>query len=230
MRLDRYISETTEYSRSQARKLLKAGRITVDGEPIHNAACSVSEQQRICLDEQALHLCGPQYIMLHKPKGYVCSHEDAHHPSALNLLQQPTQDKLHFVGRLDVDTTGLVLITDDGQWSHRITSPKSHCPKQYRVTLNRPLTDAAAAQLCEGVVLKDEEKPTRPAQIAKIGDQEILLTIHEGRYHQVKRMLAAVGNHVDALHREAIGDLQLDPNLKPGEYRDLSEEEIQSFI
>lgn len=135
---------------------------------------------------------------------------------------------LHFAGRLDVDTTGLVLITDDGQWSHRITSPKHKCDKTYRVWLADPVTDDYARQLQEGVQLRSERELTLPAQMETVGEKEVLLTIHEGKYHQVKRMFAALGNKVVALHRERVGDIILDEALDPGEYRYLTEQEIES--
>lgn len=166
--------------------------------------------------------------MLHKPAGYVCANTDGNHPVVLDLLDEDWLDDLQIAGRLDIDTTGLVLLTDDGQWNHRMTAPARECSKVYRVTLHAPLSAAAAEQLHNGVVLVDEKKRTRPAQLQFLDEQqtELLLTIHEGKYHQVKRMFAAVGNHVVALHRERIGNIVLDPALAPGAYRALTAAEI----
>jgi len=137
--------------------------------------------------------------------------------------------KLHAAGRLDIDTTGLVLLTDDGQWSHRITSPRHHCEKTYRVTLESPISDDTAAQFTAGVQLHNEKSLTKPAQLEVITPTDVRLTLSEGRYHQVKRMFAAVGNRVIELHRERIGDIVLDEDLEPGEYRALTEDEIASI-
>ncbi|MCC5853221.1 MAG: pseudouridine synthase, partial [Alkalimonas sp.] len=141
------------------------------------------------------------------------------------LLDEPALDKLNPVGRLDLDTTGLLLITDDGQWLHRITSPKHHVAKTYRVWLADPIPADAAAKFGEGVLLRGEKDPTLPAELEVVAEREALLTIHEGRYHQVKRMFAALGNKVVRLHREKIGDFQLPADLVEGEYRQLRDTE-----
>jgi 16S rRNA pseudouridine516 synthase len=171
---------------------------------------------------------GPRYFMLNKPEGYVCSTDDPDHPTVLYFLDEPVAHKLHAAGRLDIDTTGLVLMTDDGQWSHRITSPRHHCEKTYLVTLESPVSDDTAEHFAKGVQLHNEKDLTKPAVLEVITPTEVRLTISEGRYHQVKRMFAAVGNHVVGLHRERIGAIELDPDLAPGEYRPLTEEEIAS--
>ena len=171
---------------------------------------------------------GPRYFMLNKPQGYVCSTEDPDHPTVLYFLDEPVAYKLHAAGRLDIDTTGLVLMTDDGQWSHRITSPRHHCEKTYLVTLENPLSADTAEQFAKGVQLHNEKDLTKPAVLEEVTPTEVRLTISEGRYHQVKRMFAAVGNRVVGLHRERIGEIALDPTLEPGEYRPLTEEEIAS--
>lgn len=146
----------------------------------------------------------------------------------LYFLDEPVAYKLHAAGRLDIDTTGLVLMTDDGQWSHRITSPKHHCEKTYLVTLEHPVAEDTAEQFAVGVQLHNEATLTKPAQLEVIEPQLVRLTISEGRYHQVKRMFGAVGNRVAALHRERIGAIVMDEDLAPGEYRPLTEEEIAS--
>ena len=146
----------------------------------------------------------------------------------LYFLDEPVAHKLHAAGRLDIDTTGLVLMTDDGQWSHRITSPRHHCEKTYLVELENPLEEGVAEQFAKGVQLHNEKDLTKPAVLEVITPTEVRLTISEGRYHQVKRMFAAVGNHVVGLHRERIGDITLDASLEPGEYRPLTEDEIAS--
>jgi 16S rRNA pseudouridine516 synthase len=137
-------------------------------------------------------------------------------------------DELHFAGRLDVDTTGLVLLTDDGKWSHRITSPKHKCDKTYYVWLADPVGEDYAERFKQGIELRNEREATLPAKLDVITEHEVRLTIREGKYHQVKRMFAALGNKVEALHRERIGDIVLDEELEPGEYRYLTEQEINS--
>ncbi|QEH17467.1 pseudouridine synthase [Histophilus somni] len=131
--------------------------------------------------------------------------------------------------RLDVDTTGLVLLTDDGQWSHRVTSPKHRCDKTYLVTLADPVEDFYQAEIEKGILLRSEKTPTKPATLEILDDYNVNLTISEGRYHQVKRMLAALGNKVVDLHRWKIGAIMLDDNLSDGEFRPLSEAEIAVF-
>lgn len=170
-----------------------------------------------------------RYFLLNKPKGYICSTKDEEYPSALNLLQLANTDKLHFAGRLDADTTGLVLISDDGQWTHRITSPKYKHVKVYLVLLDSHITKEMIGKFEKGVVLNDSTKPTEPAQVQVIDPNKIKLSIAEGRYHQVKRMLAAVGNHVVDLHRESIGRIKLDDSIELGKWRELDSTEIKHF-
>jgi 16S rRNA pseudouridine516 synthase len=186
--------------------------------------CTVEWQGR------EIHKPGPRYIMLFKPDGFVCSHEDGFNQTAFMLLDEVKMEDLHFAGRLDVDTTGLVLITDDGQWSHRITSPKHKCEKTYRVWLADPVQDDYAEKFANGIQLRNEKDLTLPAQMELVDAQEneVLLTITEGKYHQVKRMFAALGNKVEHLHRERIGDIELCDTLEPGEYRYLTQQEIDS--
>lgn len=227
-RLDQFVSQRSALSRREAKRAVGAGRVTVDGVPCRDAARKVSEADRVCLDDQPLAAAGPRYLMLHKPAGVVSATRDSDHPTVLDLLPPDLARGLHLVGRLDRDTTGLLLLTDDGQWSHRITSPRRDCPKTYRVDLAEPLTDDAARQLAEGLVLNGEDRPTRPAIVTRLAPDRIELTIAEGRYHQVKRMLGAVGNRVTALHRLRVGAIALDPALAPGDFRALSQDEITS--
>ena len=165
--------------------------------------------------------------MLNKPAGVVCATRDRAHRTVLDLLDEPNKTGLHVAGRLDIDATGLVLITDDGEWSHHITSPRHKQPKTYRVELAEPLTDVARLALEAGVQLNGEPRPCAPAGVEVVAERVLRLTLTEGKYHQVKRMLAAVGNHVTALHRERIGSIVLDPALPEGGYRQLLPEEVR---
>lgn len=230
MRLDKFIAEQTNLTRSQAAKELKAGAVTVNGEIVKSGAHKVSEQDDICYDGERLEwVSAGQYFMLNKPQNCVCSHDDGDYPSVYQFFDYPLSSRLHTAGRLDADTTGLVLLTDDGQWSHRITSPKHHCEKTYLVTLADPVEDFYADKLREGILLRGEKTPTLPAELEILDDYNVNLTISEGRYHQVKRMFAALGNKVVALHRWRIGHIVLDEQLEEGEYRALSAEEIGGF-
>ncbi|WP_047042520.1 16S rRNA pseudouridine(516) synthase RsuA [Vibrio mexicanus] len=229
MRLDKFLCDTLGVTRKEANQILRTKTVTVDGEMEKKAATQVSEDSVVEWEGRQLTLSGPRYIMLYKPEGFVCSHEDGSHPSVLTLLDEIKLEDLHFAGRLDVDTTGLVLITDDGQWSHRITSPKHKCPKTYRVWLADPVQPDYAEKFEQGIQLKSEDGLTLPAQLDVRAEKEVLLTIHEGKYHQVKRMFAALGNKVEALHREFIGEIEMDESLELGEYRYLTQEEIESI-
>ncbi|MGG8469209.1 16S rRNA pseudouridine(516) synthase RsuA [Rahnella sp. PAMC25617] len=229
MRLDKFLSQQLGVSRALVLRELRNKRVTVDGEIVKTGAMKISPEQRVEFDGNVLdQITGPRYFMLNKPQGYVCSTDDPDHPTVLYFLEEPVAYKLHAAGRLDIDTTGLVLMTDDGQWSHRITSPRHHCEKTYLVNLENPLADDTAAQFEAGVQLHNEDSLTKPAQLEKIEDCLVRLTISEGRYHQVKRMFAAVGNRVVGLHRERIGEIVMDEDLEPGQYRPLTAQEIAS--
>lgn len=230
MRLDKFLAENTGLTRSQAGKALRAGFVTVNGEIEKNSAAKISEDDLICYDGEPLSWVDEgQYFMLYKPQGYICSHDDGEYPTVFSFFDYPLNSRLHCAGRLDVDTTGLVLLTDDGQWSHRITSPKHHCEKTYLVTLADPIEDHYAAEFEKGILLRGEKTATLPAQLEILDDYNANLTISEGRYHQVKRMFAALGNKVVALHRWRIGDVVLDENLQEGECRPLTAQEIETF-
>ncbi|PHP91619.1 16S rRNA pseudouridine(516) synthase RsuA [Pantoea agglomerans] len=230
MRLDKFISQQLEISRAIAHREIRGQRVTVNGEIVRDTAFKLLPDHEVVYDGNVLQMqTGPRYFMLNKPQGYVCSTDDPDHPTIIYFIEEPMSFKLHAAGRLDIDTTGLVLLTDDGQWSHRITSPRHHCEKTYRVTLESPVSDDTAAQFTAGVQLHNEKSLTKPAQLELITPTDVRLTLSEGRYHQVKRMFAAVGNRVLELHRERIGDIVLDADLEPGEYRALTEEEIGSI-
>src|SRR5690606_9855264 len=165
-----------------------------------------------------------------KPAGYVCATTDSDHPTVLDLIADRDSEGLSIAGRLDIDTTGLVLLSDDGQWLHRVTSPRHRHPKVYEGQLQEPLNQETIDSFAAGIMLHGESRATLPAQIQSTGDRLAEVTIQEGRYHQVKRMFAACGNHVVALHRRQIGGIELDPDLQPGDYRELSEAEVAEFL
>ena len=229
MRLDQFIANSTELSRKEAKRAIRRGEVTINGQACKGANTQLAGDERVTLWGTPLALPSERYLMMNKPAGVVSATTDSDHPTALDLLPADITRNLHIAGRLDADTTGLLLLTTDGQWSHRVTSPRTDCPKTYRVTLSEPLADAAGQQLERGVDLHNDLRPTRPARIKVLEDRLIELTISEGRYHQVKRMLAAVGNHVEGLHRLRIGQVELDAALKPGEYRELTCQEKDSL-
>ncbi|OOF47587.1 16S rRNA pseudouridine(516) synthase [Rodentibacter trehalosifermentans] len=230
MRLDKFIAENTGLTRSQATKAIRQSAVKINGEIEKNSARKISQDDEIYFEDTLLTwLDNGQYFMLNKPQGYICSNEDGDYPTIYQFFDYPLAGKLHSAGRLDVDTTGLVLLTDDGQWSHRITSPKHHCEKTYLVTLADPVEAHYAQTFEEGILLRGEKTPTKPAKLEILDDYNVNLTISEGRYHQVKRMFAALGNKVEALHRWKIGAVILDENLEEGEYRALTPEEIASL-
>ena len=169
-------------------------------------------------------------LVLNKPAGYECSRKPQHHPSVLELLPRPLRERdVQPIGRLDEDTTGLLLITDDGQLNHQLSSAKRKVPKIYLATTKHPLDQAQIDQLLAGVLLNDEPEPIAAAGAEIVGDHLLRLTVTEGKYHQVKRMVAAVGNRVEALHREAVGQLSLPDDLPPGEWRWLTPADLEKL-
>ncbi len=229
MRLDFYLSHVTELARKAAKIAAAKGRVTVNGEVVKKANYTVQQSDQICLDAELLAWPSEGYYLVNKPAGYVCANQDPEHPIVLDLLPAHLGQQLNIVGRLDKDTTGLLLLTTDGQWLHRITSPRHVCDKRYRVHLADPILDEAIQQLEAGVLLNGEDQLTKPAKVERLASNEIYLTIQEGKYHQVKRMLAAVGNRVEALHRDQIGPLQLGEGISAGEYRALTSDEVAYF-
>ena len=228
MRLDKFLAHHLGVSRTIVNKELKAQKVTVNGDIVKSGAYHVSPDQIVEYDGfEIVPITENRYFMLNKPQGYVCSTDDPDHPTILYFIDEPMAEKLHSAGRLDLDTTGLVLLTDDGKWSHRITSPKHHCEKVYQVTVEQPLTANLIDIFKQGIQLKSEKTLTEPAKLIIIDDYHAELTISEGRYHQVKRMFAAVNNHVTQLHRKQIGNIVLD--IPEGEYRPLTQDEINSF-
>lgn len=229
MRLDKYIAHATDLTRSQIHQLVRQGAISVNAETVRKAAQQLQPDDVVRLHGEVITLATHRYLMLNKPVGYVCANHDSEHPTVLDLLDESNKHLLQIAGRLDLDTTGLVLLTDDGQWNHQVTSPRRECNKTYRVTTAEAIDPSTIDLFHAGVLLHGEKKPTQPAQLSLLGSHTALLTIHEGKYHQVKRMFAAAGNRVVELHRESIGDITLDTNLLPGQYRSLTPREIASI-
>lgn len=227
MRLDKFICKSTDLSREEAQEVICQGEVSVNGETIVEPSVQVHENNHIELKGGTLLLRPSRYIMLHKPMNTLSSHIDGDYPSVMACLGFERVDDLHIAGRLDADTTGLLLITDDGRWSFNIFNPKYHCEKTYRVILRDAISCDAITQLEQGVLLQNEPKPTLPAKVEVLDSKLVLLTITEGRYHQVKRMFAAVGNRVNGLHRQKVGNLELD--IPVGDWRYLTTQEAADF-
>ncbi len=227
MRLDKFVCKSTELTKDQAIQCIMLGEIFVNGKVITNEATQVHESNTVTWNEHTLKARDFRYMLMHKPANTICSNVDEIYPSVFNYLTIDNASELHIAGRLDADTTGLILITDDGRWSFSITRPSQNCPKVYRVHLSKELTADVAIAFKKGIQLQGEPKLTLPASLQKIGQKEALLTITEGKFHQVKRMFAAVGNRVLSLHREKIGEIQLD--VEVGQWRGLTDVEVQSF-
>ncbi len=225
MRLDKFIGKSTEYSLADAKTCIEDRRVAVNGDIVIVASHQVHKNNVVALDGSVLTLRPFRYLLLNKPAGMICSNIDEKYPSALNLLDIDKVEELHIAGRLDADTTGLVLITDDGHWSFHLTLPQNKCAKVYHVTLSQPLSSGVAERFLQGILLQGESTLTQPATLRIIDSHHVLLTLTEGRYHQVKRMFAAVGNRVIALHRQQIGTLKLD--ISTGNWRHLSNNEVE---
>ncbi|HDZ08599.1 MAG TPA: 16S rRNA pseudouridine(516) synthase RsuA [Pseudohongiella sp.] len=225
MRLDKFLAHATELSRELARRALRGKRVTVNDEVVKSASLSITIEDTVMLDDEVVEIRGPRYFMLYKPEGYVCATTDGDYPTVLDLMGFDGDD-LSIAGRLDKDTTGLVLLSDDGQWVHSIISPRRECMKTYVAELDAPIDEAIVQRFSEGFTLRNEVKPTRPAMLRSLQGQQVEVSIGEGRYHQVKRMFAACGRHVEKLHRIKVGGIELDTALAPGEYRALTRAEI----
>lgn len=229
MRLDRLLGNLPDGNRRDGRLALAGGRVRVDGEVVRDGHLEVSAFERVELDDQLLQAGRPaRYFMLHKPAGVVSATEHPHHRTVLDLLDEPERHDLHLAGRLDLTTTGLLLLTNDGQWSRRLTLPQSEKPKVYRVETEQPISTEYIAVFAAGLHFRYEDIVTRPAQLEILGSHSARLTLHEGRYHQVKRMFGHFRNRVVRLHRERVGPLELG-DLAEGRYRPLTAEEVAAF-
>ncbi|WP_193075753.1 pseudouridine synthase [Pseudomonas sp. FME51] len=226
MRLDRFIARQTEQSQQTARLLITTGRVQVDDQVVRDAQQAVDRFATVRLDDRLLQQHTPLHFMLHKPHGYLSATCDPLHPTVMELLAEPLRQQLHLAGRLDRSTTGLLILTNDGLWSRRLTEPGQRIPKVYLVGTAEPIAAHAAECFAQGIHLAREGVDTSPAQLQLLGPCQARLTIHEGRHHQVKRMFHAVGNRVTSLHRESMGIIELDPTLHPGQYRALTPREI----
>jgi 16S rRNA pseudouridine516 synthase len=219
VRLEKALQSQGFGSRKECRGLIEGGQVRVEGRLVDDPEVEVRLEGLVVEVGGVAWTCREKvYLALHKPTGVECSHTPTHHRSVFSLLPSFLVARgVQAVGRLDADTSGLLLLSDDGGFIQRHTSPKWKVPKQYEVTCAAPVTDAQLEALEKGVVLADDPAPVR-ANVSRRGDASLTLTITEGRYHQVRRMLAAVGNHVQALHRVSVGALELPKDRAPGSW------------
>lgn len=230
MRLDRFLAAVGYGTRREVKKIIRSGRVVVNGERVHNPEFKLDEEHaEVTVDGVFVSYEKYRYIMLYKPAGCVSSaHEKGEH-SVLEYIDEPFASDLFPVGRLDKDTEGLMLLTNDGALAHRLLSPSKHVDKKYYAELKNPVLENDMIQFREGIDIGDEDL-TMPAvlEIADC-DSHVYITLHEGRYHQIKRMFQALNNEVLYLKRVSMKNLVLDESLKPGEYRKLTEEEIKDL-
>ena len=231
MKLYRILQSQGFGSRKGSIARVRAGEVAVNGEVCDDPEAEVDPAGlELTLDGATWPYREKAYVLLHKPAGYECSHHPSHHPSVFALLPQPLlQRGVQCVGRLDQDTTGLLLFSDDGQFIHRMTSPKKGVAKVYRAVCADPVTDAMLDALQSGVQLNDEPAPIAALACEKRDASTLRLTLAEGKYHQAKRMIGATGNRVEALHREAIGLYALPADLPPGGWRWLEPEDLKQL-
>ena len=232
-RLDRLLANMGYGSRREVQALVRTGRVVLDGKPVLDPemrlAVTADLSMRMRVGAAPLDPPPGLCLMMHKPTGVTCSHREAG-PLVHDLLPsrwRAREPAISTVGRLDKDTSGLLLLTDDGALLHRIISPRSHVPKRYVAALARPLEGHEAGRFAAGdLMLEGEDRPLAPAVLEPLSPTRARLTVTEGRYHQVRRMFAAIGNHVEALHRDRIGGLNLPPDLAPGDWRLMTADEI----
>lgn len=234
MRLDRFLTGQNIATRKEARELAKAGLITLNGAAVRDSSVSIDPAaDSVAVRGVPVRYREHLYIMLNKPKGVVCATEDKRHQTVLDLLPEPLQRRGLFpAGRLDIDTEGFVLITDDGDFAHKILSPKCHVPKTYQAVLEHGIGRKEIERFCSGLILADGTR-CLPAQLSVLREGEAPLVetiLYEGKFHQVKRMFEAVGNRVASLKRIKIGMLSLDPRLRPGEAREIVHKECLQIL
>ena len=234
MRLDKFISKATELSRKESKRILHAGEVTVNDQVIKDVGLHIDivNDDIVWAGEPLSVAAGNRYILLHKPEGFECTLKVKEHPIVTELIAVPEIGSLRIAGRLDVDTTGALLISDDGKWLHRVTSPKHEHAKIYELTLAEKMDADAQAnavkEVAEGILLDGDYEETKPAVLEFIDETHARLTLEQGKYHQVKRMMGYFGNKVTELHRASIGHITLD-GLEKGDSRFLTEEEVAKF-
>jgi 16S rRNA pseudouridine516 synthase len=225
-RLDRFISAKTATPKSNVRLMLAQKRIRVDGQLATDLSQPIDQFSHVVLDGNVLQNNSRRYIMMNKPIGVVSATKDEQHKTVMDLLCEEDAADLHIVGRLDLNSSGLLLLTNDGDWSRALMSPENKVAKVYEVTVEHPITNECIQAFANGMYFSYEDITTKPAKLERISECIARVTLEEGRYHQIKRMFGRFRNPVLALHRVSIGEIKLDDGLAPGEYRVLRENEI----
>ena len=226
-RLDRFISQHLQVNRKNVRLMLAKGQVKVDGELARDIDLIVDEFSHICVDDKVIQANQACYLMLHKPVGVVSATVDDKHKTVIDLLEWDNKESLHIVGRLDLNTSGLVLLTNDGRWSKCLMDPEHKVGKLYRVHLQNPLTSEYISAFEQGMYFEFEDITTLPAELEIIDSHTALVTLYEGRYHQIKRMFGRFRNPVIGLHRISVGNIMLDSELAVGQSRPLTGDEIK---
>lgn len=226
MRLDKFLAHSNIGTRKEVKKIIRSGRVKVNDKIIKNDDYKINEDKdSIYLDGELISYQQFYYVMLNKPQGYVSATIDDRYPTVLDCIYEDYAFDLFPVGRLDIDTEGLLLLTNDGGLAHDLLSPKKHVDKVYYVELEKTYSQKDIEKLEKGIAINDEEV-CKEAKVDRIDESRMFLTIQEGKFHQVKRMMHAIENEVTFLKRVQMGSLKLDETLSVGEYRELSEEEI----
>lgn len=229
--LERILNNQGFGVRKLCRMMVRHDEVTVNGAPCDDPFAAFElEGLQFTVKGEAWTYREQAYLMLNKPSNYECSHKTQHHPTIYSLLPHPLVERdVQCIGRLDEDTTGLILLSDDGQFIHKMSSPKWKVPKIYEVTCKHAVDDAQMAHILKGVQLIDEDAPIAALACERISENVITMTLAEGKYHQVKRMVAAISNRVESLKRTQIGELKLPDDLAAGEWRWLSEEDLSKL-
>lgn len=229
-RLDRFLSSELNIKRKDIRLMLAQGRVFVDGVIARDTQILVDEFTHVTFDGDVLKDNKPSYVMLNKPIGVVSATIDDKHKTVIELLDRVDSATLHIVGRLDLNTSGLVLLTNDGRWSRQLMSPEFKVAKRYRVTLKNPLSEEYIEAFAKGFYFEFEDITTQPAKLELVSEYIAEVTLTEGKYHQIKRMFGRFRNPVVELHRCSVGRLLLDPSLSAGESRDLTSHEVSTIM
>ena len=229
IRLDKYLADMGIGTRSTVKAEIKKGKISINGIVCKDSNVKInSEKDKVYYEGSLIVYEQYEYFMLNKPAGIISASSDKNEKTVVDLITDKKKKDLFPIGRLDKDTEGLLIISNDGELGHNLLSPKKHVDKTYYVELDSPLSDSKAVEVCGGVYIEKDVK-SLPAKLERISSDKVYLTIHEGKFHQVKKMFHAVGCEVTYLKRVSMGNLKLDESLKPGEYRPLSDDEINAL-
>lgn len=229
-RLDRLLRRATGHNATAVKLLLARGQVLLDGAVIADGSVVVDQFARIECDGVVVQARTPRYLMLNKPAGVVSATKDRRHRTVIDLLNESQPSDLHIAGRLDFNSTGLLLLTNDGRWSRALSHPNNNVSKRYLVTLAQPVTRAMVDAFAQGIYFSYENITTLPAQLTLLGERTVEVALQEGRYHQIKRMFGRFQNEVLTIHRTAVGEIRLDKALAPGTFRALTAQEVSLCI